>query len=109
MGNGTCSGRKGDIDRLTKLTDFEWWSEAMLQTQDEIDKWENDDRVVTLVHTNEEALNISAEYAIRQCTDKGLHLCQWNARNADRAVYAKCNAVSSVRLTVDPHTTGRDR
>ena len=84
MGNGDCSGKRNVFDEKTHMSDFKWWRQAMLTDEEAVEKWLDDDRVVTLVHTNQEALNISAEYAVRQCAAKNMHLWQWSANNTWR-------------------------
>ena len=85
MGDGECSGKSGIIDEITHMSDVEWWKKAMLRDDEAVDRWLDDNRVVTLVHTNQEALNISAKYAVRQCDTKDMHLWQWPAKNTWRA------------------------
>ena len=51
----------------------------------------NDDRVITLVHTNQEALNISAEYALQHERNSGATLWQWRADNADAEARMCCS------------------
>ncbi len=82
LGNGTCSGNRRDINPYTKYSDTKWWRKVMLTDEEEINRWMDDDRVVTLVHTNEEALKISAEYAVRKTRDPKVTLWQWPAHNA---------------------------
>ncbi len=84
MGNGTCSGERTDVDKVSGYSDVKWWSKAMLEKEADIEKWMDDDRVVTLVHTNQEALNISAEYAVRKFKDEAAVVWQWPAHNADQ-------------------------
>ncbi len=82
LGNGTCSGDRTDIDPFTGYSDTKWWRKNMLTKEKDITAWTKDDRVVTLVHTNQEALNISARYAIQKTdADSDKKLWQWPAEN----------------------------
>jgi len=85
----------------TKLTDRQYWKDNLVNEftpTDKDRKWIEDPKTITLVHTNAEALLISAEYAVRQSEEKDIHLWQWKATNTTaKARRAKMSDVGGLR------------
>lgn len=96
---GTCSSDPNDVDPVSGYSDLKWWKKRR-HREKKIKKWMNHDDAVTLVLTNQEALNLSANYAIRRSGELKETLWQWRAEVTERVPWFTIRS----RGTLPSHT-----
>ena len=64
------------------MSDNDWWRQIRrAEANAKAQKFINDNKTITLVNTNAEALNIAAEYAVKRSEELDTILWQWPAKN----------------------------